>query len=134
MPILCQCCGHMIDAKRRDGVVDRMGLVVSLDPPRAFLRSKALPVPSPTQLRFLFLLVRWGEVAADTLSEATRSEAVMPVTVHVHISRLKDWLEEHGVPIVIEPIKTFGYRLARPAMPLGDAGRIKRAFAEAGEV
>jgi hypothetical protein len=112
-PSLCPACGHILDARRQDGTASRMGLVVGLDPPVACWRHGRLLLPSPTCLRYLYLLVRWGVVSADWLSRTTQSEAVMPATVHAHVTHLRKWLRDNDLPVIIVPIHRFGYQIAR---------------------
>lgn len=136
-PVCCQNCGHLIDARRTDGVVERFGLVVCIDPPVAFYRHRLMTKPaSPTCVRFLFILARWGEANYDLFYPAMARSDYVPATLHVYVSQTRRWLEENNVDVAIEAVRDWGFKLRQGAAPksLGNWSSIKRAFAEAGEV
>jgi hypothetical protein len=131
----CQNCGHVIDARRSDGVVERLGLIVCIDPPVAFYRHRLMTKAPPTCVRFLFILARWGEAAYDTFYPAMRGEDFSIGSLHANVSKTRRWLEENEVDVAIEGIRDWGFRLTRgaPAKTVGDWSAIKQALAEARE-
>jgi hypothetical protein len=137
MPVLCPGCGHLNDARRSDGAVRRHGIVVCLDPPTVFHRQRLLrPNPYPTCVRFLFVLLRWGEASYEMFYPAMASGDATMRTLQAHMTRLRNWLAEQGVDVVIEVIADWGYRIRKDETkrPLGDWSAVKAVFAEMGDI
>ncbi len=95
-----------------DGPLDRQisrgGLTVTADPSEAYWQGERLPIP-PTKARMLYALARNGKAHRDVLSGIT--SGVTANNVQVHISALRKLLVCLGVPMRIEAVPSWGFRL-----------------------
>jgi hypothetical protein len=111
----CPDCGYILDAKSSDGCVRRYRMVVCLKPPKVFYRQFLQTPPTPTLIRFLYALLRWGEAPYERFYSLMDGEDTTVQTMQVHVAHLRRWLEARGIPIEIQAIRDFGYRLKEAA-------------------
>lgn len=94
------------------------GLMVRSEPWRVYWQG--LRVDSITQMlaRFLFILLRGqsNKVGYFAFDMCLRDDAG-PTTTKVHVSRLRTQLRAHQIPVEIQNIHGWGYRLVRLGSP-----------------
>lgn len=85
-------------------------LLVTSEPWRIYWQGKAIERVPAMQVRLLYVLVRRGEATISALDMLLREDAT-PQALRVHILRLRRLLRVEGIPLEIENIHGWGYRL-----------------------
>lgn len=89
--------------------VERGPLTVTREPPAVYWQGIKQGRLSPMKTAILFLLAQRGtatRLALEMLSAGHSSNAVA-----VHISHLREWLRDYGIPLRIVAERGVGYRL-----------------------
>jgi hypothetical protein len=101
----CPCCDRPLPERAAMG-----GLMVTSDPWRVFWQGRAIGPFAPQQMRFLFLLVRFGRVASEVFEQHLRANTAGKA-IHVHMSHLRALLRAAQIPCELRAIHGWGYEL-----------------------
>jgi DNA-binding response OmpR family regulator len=89
-------------------------LAVSYNPPETLWKGKRLNI-SPAESRQLYTMMRRGRASYDALAILPSGEYCGTDVVRTRICKIRRKFAEAGVPIVIESVREYGYKIGLAA-------------------